>query len=105
MKQPVGDDAYQDLTEPIAVIGTGCRLPGRASTLEGFHDMLMNARRIDSEVPEARFNANKWFHPSNDRKGAVSKQSGFTCWHSIYLDICTGQQYSWVLLGGRCFFV
>lgn len=67
-EHPVGNDA-----EPIAIIGMACRLPGEGDSLEGFWDLISSGRSAHSEIPPTRFNANAWYHPNPDRKGAVSE--------------------------------
>ncbi|KAF2167841.1 hypothetical protein M409DRAFT_53800 [Zasmidium cellare ATCC 36951] len=71
------DQSFGDSVEPIAIVGTSCRLPGEASTLEGFQSMLENARRVDGEVPKSRWNAEKFYHPNSDRKGTINNTRGF----------------------------
>lgn len=61
-----------DKIEPIAIIGLSCRFPGDASTPGGLWDMMSEARRGHSKIPADRFNADTWYHPSHDRRGAVS---------------------------------
>ncbi|KAI3541422.1 PKSN polyketide synthase for alternapyrone biosynthesis protein [Colletotrichum filicis] len=66
-----------DALEPIAIIGMACRFPGSVSTPESFWELLNNARKGHGEVPEDRFNAEAWRHPSHERKGAIQPDSGF----------------------------
>ena len=65
------NDRYGDQIEPIAIIGMACRFPGEANTVESFWDMLSNARTGHKKVPADRFNADSWYHPEYDRRGAV----------------------------------
>lgn len=62
---------YGDAIEPIAIIGMACRFPGEASSTTGLWEMMSNARRGHSKIPSSRFNADAWYHPSHDRRGAV----------------------------------
>ncbi|KAL7791641.1 polyketide synthase [Trichoderma afarasin] len=56
----------------VAVIGMGARLPGDASTPEGFWDMLVAARSAQSDVPKSRFDSNAFYHPHPGRTSAIS---------------------------------
>ncbi|MCJ1396149.1 hypothetical protein MMC18_009038 [Xylographa bjoerkii] len=68
---------YGDMVEPIAIIGMACRFPGEASSVENFWDMMYNARTGHSKIPATRFNADSWYHPDNDRRGAINTKHGF----------------------------
>ncbi|OJD33820.1 polyketide synthase [Diplodia corticola] len=60
----------------IAIIGIGARLPGDASTPEGFWNLLMNARSARSEAPKSRYNAEAFYHPDPDRAGSTPVTTG-----------------------------
>ena len=62
---------YGDALEPIAVVGMACRFAGEASSVDKLWEMMMNGRHAASDIPEDRFNADAWYHPSPERKGAV----------------------------------
>ncbi|KAI9925439.1 hypothetical protein MW887_005820 [Aspergillus wentii] len=66
-----------DPPEPIAVIGMGCRFPGEASSLAGFWEMLRHGRSGNGRVPERSYNPDAFYHPNNDRKGAINHTDGF----------------------------
>ncbi|KIX09429.1 uncharacterized protein Z518_00509 [Rhinocladiella mackenziei CBS 650.93] len=66
-----------DKIEPIAIVGLSCRFPGDASNPNNLWDMMSNARRGHSKIPADRFNADTWYHPSHDRRGAVNVKDGF----------------------------
>lgn len=65
------NDSQDDGIEPIAIIGLSCRFPGEASSPEGLWNMMSNARSGRSKIPADRFNADAWYHPNHDRRGAV----------------------------------
>ena len=73
------DNRYGDDIEPIAVVGMACRFSSEASTVEGFWDMMSNARTGHGKVPSDRFNADSWHHPEHDRRGAV-----YICYEASY---------------------
>ncbi|KAL0257618.1 Type I Iterative PKS [Diplodia seriata] len=56
----------------IAIIGMGARLPGDASTPEGFWDLLTKARSALTEAPKSRYNAEAFYHPDPDRAGTAT---------------------------------
>ena len=64
----LGDDKM----EPIAVIGFAARLPGDATSAEGFWQMLSEGRSARTEIPKDRFNIDAFYHSDNDRIDTVS---------------------------------
>ncbi|GFZ92541.1 type I polyketide synthase [Okeania sp. KiyG1] len=65
-------------TEPIAIIGMSCRLPGEADSPEAFWDLLQNGIDAIAEVPLARWNINDYYDPDPDTPGKmVTRNGGF----------------------------
>ncbi|NEQ41779.1 MAG: type I polyketide synthase, partial [Okeania sp. SIO3I5] len=65
-------------TEPIAIIGMGCRFPGGASTPEAFWDVLQNGVDTIAEVPKDRWDLDDYYHPDPDTPGKMySRYGGF----------------------------
>lgn len=64
-----------DKEEPIAIIGTACRLPGDSNSVDSLWDMISNSRTGHGKIPSDRWDADKWYHPDPDRKGGVSPYS------------------------------
>ena len=62
-----------ETNEAIAVIGMDLRFPGDASTPEGFYKMLQTGRSALSDIPSDRYNLDAFYHPDQDRAGAVSR--------------------------------
>ena len=60
-----------DKMEPIAVIGFDARLPGNATSAEGFWEMLSEGKSARTESPHDRFNIDAFYHPDNDRVDTV----------------------------------
>lgn len=48
-------------TEPIAIIGTGCRFPGAASSPSQLWELLRNPRDVASKPPTDRFNGEAFY--------------------------------------------
>ncbi|KAK9413262.1 hypothetical protein SUNI508_02461 [Seiridium unicorne] len=56
--------------EPIAIIGSGCRFPGNATSSKKLWSLLSEPRDLTKQVPESRFNANGFYHPDGEHHGA-----------------------------------
>jgi acyl-CoA synthetase (AMP-forming)/AMP-acid ligase II/3-oxoacyl-(acyl-carrier-protein) synthase/acyl carrier protein len=62
----------------IAVIGIGCRFPGRVHTPEAFWKLLLEQENAVTPVPEDRWNVNTYFDADGDAPGKVyTRQGGF----------------------------
>ncbi len=55
--------------EPIAVVGTSCRLPGGSSTPSKLWTLLKDPRDLLVEVPPSRFNVRNFYHPDGEHHG------------------------------------
>ena len=66
------DPELKDQSMPIAIVGIGCRFPGDATSPDKFWDLLSEGRSARGEFPKDRFNLDAFYHPSAERKGAVS---------------------------------
>lgn len=66
--------------EPVAIIGTGCRFPGSASSPSKLWDLLKQPKDLMQEIPSSRFNAQGHYHPDNTHHGTSNVQ------HSYLLD-------------------
>ena len=62
-------------TEPIAIIGIGCRMPGADSPAE-YWELLDKGRDAIREVPPDRWNVDEYFDSDPDAPGSVSSRSG-----------------------------
>ncbi len=63
-------------TEPIAVIGIGCRLPGDANSPQAFWDMLVAGRDAIREVPPERWSADEFYDPDSTVRGKMATRWG-----------------------------
>lgn len=68
----------QARSEPIAIIGMGCRFPGESDTPEAFWDLLHSGRDAVTEVPAHRWDVEKFYDADPD---AVGKS--YTRWGSF----------------------
>ncbi|AYK66206.1 amino acid adenylation domain-containing protein [Bacillus subtilis subsp. subtilis] len=64
------------LTEPIAIIGTACRLPGNVASPEEFWDMLLAGTDCVTDVPLSRFDIDEVYDPNPDAVGRSYTKSG-----------------------------
>ncbi|KAJ5595529.1 uncharacterized protein N7459_001737 [Penicillium hispanicum] len=60
------------IDDDIAVIGIGLKFPGDATSPESFSDLLLKGRSALRETPNDRYNVDSFYHPDQDRLGAVN---------------------------------
>lgn len=58
-------------TEPIAVVGLGCKFAGEARNPEGFWQLLAKGGSAWSPIPEDRFSAQAFYHADSEKNGMV----------------------------------
>jgi amino acid adenylation domain-containing protein len=64
-------------SEPIAVIGMGCRFPG-APSLDAYWDLVAEGREGIREIPADRWNVEEFYDPNVDAPGKiVTRWGGF----------------------------
>ncbi len=65
-------------TEPIAIIGMGCRFPGGANDPETYWDILNEGKDVITEVPAERWNIDDFYDPDPNAPGKMYvRKSGF----------------------------
>jgi acyl transferase domain-containing protein/NADPH:quinone reductase-like Zn-dependent oxidoreductase/surfactin synthase thioesterase subunit/ubiquinone/menaquinone biosynthesis C-methylase UbiE len=62
--------------EGIAVVGIGCRFPGRVSNADEFWQLLLDARDAVREVPEDRWSGDAFFDHDAGRPGRLRTRAG-----------------------------
>ncbi|MBE9169285.1 type I polyketide synthase [Pleurocapsales cyanobacterium LEGE 06147] len=68
----------QRQTEPIAIIGMGCRFPGGANDPESFWQLLHNGVDVMREVPPSRWDIDAYYDPNPETPGKMYvRQGGF----------------------------
>ena len=70
------DAIAQSQTEPIAIIGMGCRFPGDADTPEAFWNVLHNKVDSITEVPLDRWNIDEYYNSNPETPGKVYTRFG-----------------------------
>ncbi|APA15881.1 hypothetical protein sscle_15g106510 [Sclerotinia sclerotiorum 1980 UF-70] len=63
--------------EPIAVIGTGCRLPGGASSPSKLWNLLHHPYDLTQKVPSSRFNIKAFYHPNGEHHGTTNATKSY----------------------------
>ncbi|MEI2579702.1 beta-ketoacyl synthase N-terminal-like domain-containing protein [Scytonema sp. PRP1] len=63
-------------TEPIAIIGIGCRFPGGSDNPEAFWQLLHNGVNAIIEVPKSRWNIDSYYDENPDVPGKISTRYG-----------------------------
>ena len=66
----------QGRTEPIAIIGMGCRFPGGASSPEAFWRLLHDGVDAITEVPPDRWAVDAYYDPDPNAPGKMSTRWG-----------------------------
>jgi len=75
-------------TEPIAVVGIGCRLPGGIDDPDGFWKLLVDGRSGVIRVPASRWDADEFYSPDHSVPGTIcNREGGFlTSWQPDEFD-------------------
>jgi len=65
-------------TEPIAIVGLGCRFPGGADHAQAYWSLLRDGVDATSEVPADRWDVEALYDPDPDRPGTMyARRGGF----------------------------
>ena len=70
------DEVEHARTEPVAVIGIGCRLPGGANDPESFWRLLHDGVDAIRDMPEDRWDVDAYFDPDPEAPGKMSTRWG-----------------------------
>ncbi|KAI1374307.1 putative polyketide synthase [Hypoxylon crocopeplum] len=63
--------------EPIAVVGSGCRFPGSATSPSKLWELLKSPRGLVKKVPKERFNVDAFYHPDGAHHGRTNAQYAY----------------------------
>jgi acyl transferase domain-containing protein len=66
----------KEKTEPIAIIGLGCRFPGGANSPEKFWSLLRAGFDAVGQIPPDRWNADAYYDPDPDMPGKMYTRHG-----------------------------
>ena len=64
------------MEEPIAIVGMGCRYPGRLTDPESFWRLLDEGIDAVTEVPRERWDVDALYDPDPDAPGKMTTRSG-----------------------------
>lgn len=68
----------QTQTEPIALVGIGCRFPGGVNHAQSFWELLKTGQDAIVDVPSDRWNVRRFYDPDANKPGKMYvKQGGF----------------------------
>ena len=70
------DEIERARTEPIAVVGLGCRFPGGADGPESFWSLLRDGVDAITEVPPERWSVDAFYDPDPDAPGKMYARHG-----------------------------
>jgi acyl transferase domain-containing protein len=68
--------AERTRTEPVAIIGIGCRFPGGVNGPDDYWQLLQEGRDAISDVPRERWDIDKYYDPNPDAPGKMATRYG-----------------------------
>jgi acyl transferase domain-containing protein len=72
------DELERARTEPIAIVGAGCRLPGGVTSPEEFWRLLREGTDAVADVPRERWDIDAYYDPDPDAAGKMyTRRGGF----------------------------
>ncbi len=72
------EEIQRQKNEPIAIVGMGCRFPGKVKNPSGFWQMLKNGVDCISEIPVQRWDLKDYYDPDPDVPGKMyTREGGF----------------------------
>ena len=71
-------EAERARSEPIAIVGIGCRFPGGVHDADSFWDLLTASRDAVGRVPASRWDADAFYDPDPEKSGTMyTREGGF----------------------------
>lgn len=92
-----GSRFCQQVEEPIAIVGSGCRFPGGASTPAKLWEILREPRDLLTPIPVTRFSAPGFYHEDGDYSGHSNVLHSYllsedhTAWDADFFNIAAGE--------------
>ena len=66
----------KQVSDTLALVGIGCRLPGGVRDVESFWKLLVDGRSGITEVPDDRWNADRYYHSNLSVPGRMATKWG-----------------------------
>lgn len=63
--------------EPIAIVGSGCRLPGGANSPSSLWKLLEKPRDVSVDIPRDRFDTSAYYHADDSHHGTTSVRQSY----------------------------
>ena len=63
--------------EPIAIVGSGCRFPGKSTSPSKLWELLREPYDLSKEVPENRFKIAGFYHPDGEHHGTTNAPQSY----------------------------
>lgn len=63
--------------EPVAIIGSACRLPGEASSPSKLWSLLANPRDVLTKIPPTRFEPDGYYHEDGEYHGSTNVKESY----------------------------
>jgi hybrid polyketide synthase/nonribosomal peptide synthetase ACE1 len=63
--------------EPIALVGSGCRFPGGASSPSALWKLLETPRDVSRDIPQDRFDTRGYYHPEGSHHGTTNVRQSY----------------------------
>ena len=70
------DTLVQQYTEPIAIVGMGCRFPGEATNPEAFWQLLKTGVDATQDIPATRWDVDEFYDSDPEAAGRMYTQRG-----------------------------
>src|SRR6185503_16351373 len=70
------DALEREKSDPIAIIGVGCRFPAGANSADSFWDLLEKGVDAVTEVPAERWDIDRFYDPDSQAPGKMSTRWG-----------------------------
>lgn len=64
-------------SEPIAIIGSGCRFPGKSTSPSKLWQLLTNPVDLSKKTPSDRFEVDGFYHPDGEHHGTTNAPNSY----------------------------
>ncbi|KAH7014517.1 uncharacterized protein B0I36DRAFT_299443 [Microdochium trichocladiopsis] len=64
-------------SEPIAIVGSSCRLPGGANSPSRLWELLETPRNVVQQIPASRFNTEAFYHADSQHHGSTNVKHAY----------------------------